>query len=214
MLFFICFRLERGDLNAHQRVRILKSFFKIVNSVDGKVEKGWRCSEDGRQRFTGSPAIPPNGFIVKDSQMGTLHIFPGPRAPRRSAETILVGIRPRKIWPWVAGIREWIRFGKRRGRSSWLCDAGAPILIMNSCYATLCPGYGRGTNAPPAEISPKPTLTLRSCSNPAHCSANNQSMKHIGDIYTWFLDARECLAVSWWTWLLYLQSFSSRPIKY
>ena len=38
---------------------------------------GWRrCGLDGRQSFTGVRAIPPNGFIVKDSQMGTLHIFP------------------------------------------------------------------------------------------------------------------------------------------
>ena len=67
-----------------------------------------------------------------------------------------VGIRPRSGAgvPWGAESREWIRFGKRRGRP--LVDggdAGAPIhneFLCHSSGLVGCPGYGRGTNAPPA----------------------------------------------------------------
>ena len=67
-----------------------------------------------------------------------------------------VGIRPRSGAgvPWRAVSREWIRFGKRRGRP--LVDggdAGAPIhneFLCHSSGLVGCPGYGRGTNAPPA----------------------------------------------------------------
>ena len=68
--------MNLSPVSVHFSFCDLEKLLGILVSVDGR-ERG-RCAKDGRQRFTGSLAIPPNGFIVKDSQMGTLHIFPAP----------------------------------------------------------------------------------------------------------------------------------------
>ena len=116
---------------------------------------GWwgrrRCGLDGRQSFTGVRAIPPNGFIVKDSQMGTLHIFPRTLIRRGDIGTLW---EPEQQW-FQPESREWC--GYVLGNYVWAPGDGAwaPRSIMNSSATNgsrlggcCCPGYGPGTNAP------------------------------------------------------------------
>ena len=75
----------------------------------------------------------PKWFYCKRLTDGHTSYFPRTHLQwwARSAEKILVGIRPRSqllVVAWRAGSREWIRFGKRRGRLVLDGgDAGAPI---------------------------------------------------------------------------------------
>ena len=98
--------------------------------------------------------------------MGTLHIFPGPA----------VDDPQRRYWWWEqdqdlqlvprgAGSREWVRFGKRRGRSSWMVAMPGPRSIMNSCATALLSwvraGYKRAASPDLAKTNDTPELLLQ-----------------------------------------------------
>ena len=126
----------------------------------------------------------PKWFYCKRLTDGHTSYFPRTHLQwwGRSAEKILVGIRPRSqllLVPWRAGSREWIRFGKRRGRLVLDGgDAGAPIHNEFLWQSSGVLGTGGVQTRRRGDPKPKPTTHRRSCSNP-NCSANNQSLTQL-----------------------------------
>ena len=151
---------------------ILKSFLVLSRLLPKK--KATKMCRGWTTEVHWQPGDSPKWFYCKRLTDGHTSYFPRTCSGRRSGETILVGIRPRsQLVPRGAGRREWIRFGKRRGRPLDGGDAGAPIHNEFLCHSSAVLGTGGvQTRRQQPEISkPKPT-THRS----PNCSVTNHSL--------------------------------------
>ena len=140
---------------------ILKSFLVLSTLLPKK--KATKMCRGWTTEVHWQPGDSPKWFYCKRLTDGHTSYFPRTCSGRRSVETILVGIRPRsQLVPRGAGRREWIRFGKRRGRSSWMVAMPGPRSIMNSCATALLSwvraGYKRAASRDLAKTNDTPEL--------------------------------------------------------